>query len=59
MNLKCDEVVTVTRGQYKGMTGRVAELQIKGKGRGPHAVIFLEGTLRRITVAVRYLIRAS
>ena len=53
MNLKCDEVVTVPRGQYKGMTGRVAELQIKGKGRGPHAVIFLEGTLRPITVVGR------
>lgn len=59
MTIKRADRVVVTTGQYKGMTGRVSTLKARGKGRGPHAVVFIQDTLRTITVAVRYLERLS
>lgn len=50
--------MVVTASQYKGMTGRVSTVKVKGKGRGPHAVVFVQDTLRTITVATRHLEKA-
>ena len=49
------DTVKVIKGQYRGMVGRITTLKVRGRGRGPHASIFIQDTLATITVAIRNL----
>ena len=55
MTINRKDRVVIIRGQYKGMEGTVASVKAKGRGRGPHAVVFIQKTLRTLTVAINHL----